>query len=145
MGIKKGISSKGEIMHYSVAALIKDGNKYLLIDRARLPYGFACVAGHIDENETFQKALEREVLEEIGVEVTTSRLVFQGELEKNTCGKGANVHHWFVFKVNYKGELKIDTKEVKSIGWYTKKEIKNLNKPNAFDFLLKQLRFYDSI
>lgn len=51
----------GKVHHYSVGALIELNGKYLLIDRAIPPLGFAGVAGHIDEGEAPEHALAREV------------------------------------------------------------------------------------
>ncbi|MBI5358165.1 NUDIX domain-containing protein [Candidatus Amesbacteria bacterium] len=60
---KRATTPEGKLMHYSVGALIKRSDKYLLIDRAIPPFGFAGIAGHIDENETPLQALAREVKE----------------------------------------------------------------------------------
>jgi len=62
---KSGKSSKGKEMHYSVGALVKKEDKYLLIDRMNPPLGFAGLAGHIDEGEDAVNALKREVEEGI--------------------------------------------------------------------------------
>lgn len=56
-------------MHYSVGALIQQDDKYLLINRAMPPLGFAGVAGHIDEDETSEEAVVRELMEEVGLHV----------------------------------------------------------------------------
>jgi ADP-ribose pyrophosphatase YjhB (NUDIX family) len=60
-------SKDGQPMHYSVGALIQKDGKYLLIDREIKPYGYAGPAGHIDEGETKEQALVREVKEETGL------------------------------------------------------------------------------
>ncbi len=52
-------NSKGAQMHFSVGAVIEVGGKYLLIDRDMEPFGFAGIAGHIDEGETPEEALFR--------------------------------------------------------------------------------------
>ena len=49
---KQGRAKNGQPMHYSVGALIKKEDKYLLIDRVKPPLGFAGLAGHIDEGES---------------------------------------------------------------------------------------------
>lgn len=46
-------------MHYSAGALIRRGDKYLLIDRAKPPFERAGVAGHIDEGESPEKIREK--------------------------------------------------------------------------------------
>jgi len=42
-----GKSTNGDALHYSVGALIKQREKFLLIERATEPFGFAVLAGHI--------------------------------------------------------------------------------------------------
>lgn len=56
---KEERSSKGAPMHFSVGAAIKNGEKYLLIDRAIPPWGFAGPAGHVDEGESETESLGR--------------------------------------------------------------------------------------
>ena len=45
-------ASNGQILHYSVGALIKKDGKYLLIDRVNPPFGLAGLAGHVDIGES---------------------------------------------------------------------------------------------
>ena len=74
-------------MHYSVGALIERNGKYLLIDRAVTPFGFAGIAGHVDEGETEIETLKREVKEESGLEILSHELLFEEKVEKNRCVK----------------------------------------------------------
>ncbi len=119
-------SSKGKPMHFSVGAIIQRDRKYLLIDRVKPPFGFAGVAGHVDEGETPEEALQREVEEESGLVVQEYRLLYEEEIEKNICSKGTEVHYWYLYECIVEGEIKHNTKETKSIRWYTKEEIKKL-------------------
>ena len=101
MGIPKlGVSTQGKPMHYSVGALIERKGKYLLIDRLKPPPGFAGLAGHIDQGETPEQALYREVDEEGGLKVERYKKLFEEELNWNWCkkgGKGVDVHYWYLF------------------------------------------------
>lgn len=119
-------STKGKPMHYSVGAVIQRNGKYLLIDRVNPPFGFAGLAGHIDEGETPEEALQREVKEESGLIVEEYRLLYEEERDGNICSKGIDVHYWYLYECIVEGEIKHNTKETKSIGWYTKEEIKKL-------------------
>jgi ADP-ribose pyrophosphatase YjhB (NUDIX family) len=141
--IKEGISSKGELMHYSVGAVIEKNGKYLLIDRALLPSGFACVAGHVDEGESIEVALDREVEEEIGLKVIEKEKIFEGEMEDNQCVKRASVHYWYVFKCGVEGDVFIDLEEVKSVKWFTKEEIKGLKLEMSWNRLFKEIGILD--
>jgi len=123
---KLGKSKNNKPMHYSVGALIKRKNKYLLIDRAIPPFGFAGIAGHIDEGESPEKALFREVEEESGLKIEDYKLIFEEELDWNWCSRGTSVHYWYLFDCRSSGEIKKNYTETKSIGWYSIGEIKKL-------------------
>ena len=123
---KLGQSSQGKPMHYSVGAVIQREEKYLLLDRMHSPFGFAGVAGHVDEGESDIEALLREVREESGLTVVKYNLLFREEVDGNTCKRGITVHYWHLFQCNTRGAVKRNIQETKSIGWYTSEEIKQL-------------------
>lgn len=123
---KIGKSTEGYVMHYSVGAVIKRDDKYFLLDRANKPFGFACVAGHIDEGETVEFALTRETEEESGLQIVSKKLLFEEEVEKNECSRGVFSHYWYVFECKTVGDTRLDSFEAKSIGWFTVEEIKKL-------------------
>jgi len=68
-------SPEGKPAHTSVGAIIENNGKYLLLDRSKQPWGFACAAGHIDEGEDPETALKREVKEETGIEVKDLKII----------------------------------------------------------------------
>ena len=130
----------GELLHFSVGALIEKDGKFLLIDRNLHPFGFACVAGHVDEGESPEVALEREVREECGLIVESAKLVAEEEVtQKNKCTYGVEQHKWFVFSCTVSGDLKTNEQEVKSSGWYTPTEIKELKVEPVWKYWLQKL------
>ena len=64
---KVGKSPSGKEMHYSVGALIERDGKYLMIDRANPPFGFAVLAGHVDAEETEIETLFRKCEKKAGL------------------------------------------------------------------------------
>lgn len=140
---KTGESKKGKIKHFSVGALVKrlEGGKikYLLIDRTNFPFGFAGIAGHIEKGESKEQALKKEVKEEAGMDITSSKLLFNEELGWNKCSMGIGVHEWFLYEVKAKGKL-VKNKEAKSIAFYSPKEIKKLELEPVWDYWLKKLK-----
>lgn len=136
---KTGKSKEGKIMHYSVGALIEKNGKYLLIDRNTYPLGFAGIAGHIDEGETPQKALIREIKEESGLNAENCQLLFEEEIKWNDCSKGIGCHYWYLFKCEVNGTIKQNKRETKSIRWYSKKELKKLNLEPVWEYWFKKL------
>ncbi|MFH0892723.1 MAG: NUDIX domain-containing protein [Candidatus Falkowbacteria bacterium] len=123
---KSGTSSDGRPMHYSVGAVIVKDGKYLLIDRAREPFGFAGVAGHVDEGEVPELAMEREVREESGFTVVDFEYLYEEEVPWNYCGAGVKCHYWYLFICEVEGEERKEDEEAKSMGWYTPEEMEKL-------------------
>lgn len=140
MAHKLGTTSEGKPMHYSVGAIIKRNQKYLLIDRKNPPFGFAGLAGHIDEGESPEEALVREVKEESNLLVESYKLLFEEELDWNWCKEGVKIHYWYLFQCGTEGKVCIDRKEEKSIGWYSKEEIKHLSLEKVWRYWFKKLK-----
>lgn len=136
---KEGVSQEGKPMHFSVGALIERDGKYLLIDRATEPFGFAGIAGHVDEGEDAQSAVVREVKEEVGLDVKDLKLLFEEELGWNWCNKGTAVHYWYLFRCRTTGDMSRDARETKSAGWYLKEDIKYLKLEPVWDYWFKKL------
>jgi len=136
---KVGTSKNGKEMHYSVGAVIKKDGKYLLIDRKNVPLGFAGVAGHVDENETAEESLKREVKEESGLDVLNAKLLFEEDIDFETCVGGCSLHNWKVYACETTGEVHQEKKEEKSIGWYSAEEIKNLQLEPAWEHWFKKI------
>ena len=143
---KVGRASNGEIMHYSVGAVIKRKTdvKYFLIDRNTPPWGFACPAGHIDKGESPEQALNREVGEEIGLKVIACELVLEEERLGNWCNKGIDHHYWYVFNCEVEGEVKRSERETKSADWYSEEDINQFYEQKklepVWEYWFKKLR-----
>ncbi len=136
---KEGKSRDGEVMHFSVGALIEHDGKYLLIDRAVPPFGFAGIAGHMDEGENPVQAVAREVKEETGLTVNDPQLLFEEELDWNWCNKGITAHYWYLFQCPSSGEEERNERETKSLGWYSKDDIKALKLEPVWEYWFKKL------
>ena len=129
----------GKIKHFSVLAIIERNGKYLMEERNIRPYGYSMITGHIDEGEEPIEALRREIYEETGMILLKTELIFEGETKEIECPYNSDYHHWYVFRADIKGEPKLDTREVKSIGWYDLEEIKDLTLSPVAEFWLEEL------
>lgn len=137
-------SSQGVPMHYSVGGVIVRNKKYLLIDRTKIPLGFAGLAGHVDEGEDFETALHREVLEESDLEILSTKLLFDEELDWNSCSRGITVHHWQLFQCEVKdGDLQLDKAESKSIDWYSLEDIRKLKLEPVWQYWFEKLGLFN--
>jgi len=136
---KLGKSKKGNLMHFSVGAVIRKDGKYLLIDRVKTPFGLAGPAGHVDIDEEPERALLREIEEETGLKVTSKTLLFEEELDWNQCSKGVGIHHWYLYECEVSGSLNKNEQEAKSIDWYTVEEIRELELEQVWNYWFTKL------
>ncbi|MEK6844468.1 MAG: NUDIX domain-containing protein [Nanoarchaeota archaeon] len=137
----KKIEINGRIVHYGVGAIIKKDGKYLLIDRAEKPYGFACITGHVRKGERPEEALAREVKEEVNLEVLSYELMFERMIQNRECQSGKVLHHTYIFDASVKNNGKIKPNdEVKSVDWYSPEEIKYLKLEPLWRFFFKKMK-----
>jgi len=129
---------KGKLKHFSAGAIIKRGDKYLLLDRRKKPFGWAGPSGHIDKGETPREALQREVKEEVNLKITSAKLVYHKNL-KFGCRRTASYHEWYVYKCTATGNIKVQKEEVKKSGWFTKAQLKELKLEPVWEHILKSL------
>jgi len=131
---KASISSDNRTMHYSVGAVIEFEGKYVLVERKKIPLGFAGPAGHIDKGDTDLETLFKEIQEETGRQVLDYELLYEEEILDNKCSKGAEVHYWKVYKCEIDGiDLEVEESAAKSIGWYTKEQIQEFDRQGLLE------------
>lgn len=136
---KIGISKGGQEMHYSAGIIVKCKDKYLLLDRINIPFGFACLGGHVDEGEESLLAALRELKEETGILAKELKFLAEEEIPWNYC-KSASVHYWYLYTTSVENEDFIfDKEEVKSMDWYSLEEIKNLQLEKVWEYWFKKL------
>jgi len=51
------------------------------------------------------------------------------------------LHHWYVYKVEASGKIVKDDFEAKSMDWFTKEQIKDLDLEPAWEHWLKKLKY----
>lgn len=142
---KLGTSSDGRPMHYSVGAIIQnENNEYFLMDRKYEPYGFAGMAGHIDEGEYPLQALMREGREEIGAELHNVRPLFAEEVPWNHCRNDGvhriEVHFWHLYsaRVNSR-DVKVNEHEAKRWGWFSKEALASMTLEPVWEHWFKKV------
>jgi 8-oxo-dGTP pyrophosphatase MutT (NUDIX family) len=115
-------------MKDAVAVVLKRGDRYLLIKRAK--HGTAedywCpITGAVEDGETHAQAVKREAEEEMGIIVEPISKVW----ECLTDDKEYLLHWWHVEVI--KDEITLNPAEVKEYGWFTFAQMDNL--PKMFD------------
>ena len=129
----------GELLHYSVGAVIEWEGKILLFHRRLFPFQYTIVAGHWDlDDETPETAVAREIAEEAGIEGHPEKPLFVETL-KEPCRRGADFHEWRLYRaaVNYNTAILSDEADI--IGWYAPDEIRELDLTIPTQHFLKKL------
>ena len=124
----------GKAMHFSVGGVIKKNGKYLLMDRMKPPFGFACTAGHVYENEDIKTALRRVVQDETGLKVTNQTLLFEEEVNWNWCKEFIWAHYWYIYECEVEGDPNRNLTETRSLEWYSPEQLKKLKLEKVWDY-----------
>jgi len=136
--LKEGKLKDGTLIHYSVGAIIKKGKKILMFERAYYPFGYACVAGHVKENESYKAAIKREIEEESGLKVIKLKKLLEEDVKNNPCSRGFKAHHWVVYEAKCKGSLK-PSEEANNMRFYSIEEIKKLDLEPVWQHFFRKL------
>ncbi|MBS0207354.1 MAG: NUDIX hydrolase [Planctomycetes bacterium] len=120
-----------------VVAVIAEGEKLLVIQRALYipaPGAYCFPGGHIEQNETEEVALARELREELALDVRPTR-----QLWRWTTSWGVDLSWWRVSVADL-AVMKPNTNEVQKVVWCTPAEILTL--PNLLE---SNRRFIDLV
>jgi ADP-ribose pyrophosphatase YjhB (NUDIX family) len=137
--VKEGISSNGKLMHFSVGAIILSNDKILMVDRVKKPFGWACPAGHVDNNENEIVSLIREVNEETGLKVNNFKLLIEFEAFNNSCSKNANIHYWYVYFCECSGTIIHNENETHSIRLIEINELNSLELEPIWKYIFNKI------
>jgi len=108
-----------ECDHKSVGILVWRNGNLLLIERKKLPFGFAPPAGHLDADVSFEEAAKRELQEEVGLKAENIKLIIEGR-RNNPCRRNGDWHYWKIYEAEAEGEPQMNEDEVKQIKFVDK-------------------------
>lgn len=98
-----------EYWHESAGVFIKNSqDRFLFFERIIFPFALTIPSGHVDVGEDPVTAAEREVVEEVGITVSSLRKIAVDDIYGDQCRRGADVHRWHA----YTAELKEDMPKV---------------------------------
>lgn len=110
----------------SVGILVIRGFRLLLIERRKPPYGWAPPAGHVDDGETYEQAVKRELAEEVGLRASSVALLLSKRYQNKCRRLGGDYHNWQVFQAWPKGTLTLSEQETRAARWVTRYELAHL-------------------
>ena len=134
---------KEDLKKNAVAVIVNADNKILLLKRSDapkiwMPKKWALVGGAIEKGESPQQAVEREILEETGLEI--KKFVKTFSIQRNPD----SIEH--IFACRYKGEPTDVTlnEENTNYGWYDVDEMQYLDiVPNLVEYIVLCFKKYD--
>ncbi len=114
-------------MKQAVAAIIRQDDKILLCKRslqaANQQGKWENAGGKVEENETPEEAIVREIKEELGVDFTIDKRVYEDEFESED-----DIYQVIIFSGSIvgvpKAMIEIETSEVK---WFEMSELENVD------------------
>ena len=115
-------------------AVIIHNNKILLTKDVG-EVGWKFPGGHVEENETFEQALIREIKEEVSLEVKIEKWF----LEEKYCKADRpdfEVHKMYFLCQALNNQIKIDPKEVEDYKWFSFEEFNNLALTDVYNLHL---------
>ena len=132
---------KKELKKNAVAVIVDEDNKILLLKRGNkaswMPSKWGLVGGAIDKDETPKQAVEREILEETGLEI--KKFIKTFDIKRNVDSIE------YVFACRYEGEptdIKLN-EENANYGWYDVDEMKFLDiVPNLIEYIILSFTEY---
>jgi NAD+ diphosphatase len=105
-------------LHPAVITLVRDGDRFLLARKQEwAPGRYALVAGFVDNGESFEGAVAREVKEEVGVDVTDIEYVgsqnwpFPSQIMVGFVARYAG------------GDVQVDAQELEDARWFTRETL----------------------
>lgn len=129
MGKMYSVNAKNQGYHTTVCGMFFDDNKVLIIEKADPAYKrkFSVVAGHVEENETIEDALKREISEELNIVLTDNyELLKVFKQLDDSCRYGIDIHDWYVFDIKLNIDIEkinFDKEEIISLQWIEKEEL----------------------
>ena len=114
----------------SVGVIVQNSGEFLLLQRAKFPWGLAPPAGHIDEHGTPEQAATAETYEEVGIELPLSSLVkvIANRRIDNKCRRsGGEYHDWTVFTAESSTrETVASEEETNGLYWLNSEQLQDL-------------------
>lgn len=130
---------ENNICHRHVSAWIMNTEGQILMQRRSFskkknPGKFAKTGGHVDSGETPEKAIQREIFEEIGLEVKENQIQIL-DIYKSKSKKEKFFGYNFIFITNkLEKEFILQKEEVEEVKYFTIEELEKAKKDNNNEF-----------
>ncbi len=113
----------------AVKAILAKKDKILLVRDPQDTDGtWEIPGGRMDEGETIENTLKREIHEELGAEVKLGKFVYSQQFRRRADGLDGTLHCMLVYEAELmhpENPFTLDPKEVAETKWITKDELDN--------------------
>ncbi|MHB8565813.1 MAG: NUDIX domain-containing protein [Nitrososphaerales archaeon] len=111
------------------ALIMNDAGKLLLCDSHKWPGIYTVPGGHVELGETFEKALVREIKEEVGLDVKVVELISVQQViyPKEFWKRAHFVFLDFLCRAEGEQKVTVDKNEIQSTIWVGPKDALDLN------------------
>lgn len=114
-------------MKQAVTAVIREGDRILLhrrsLESRGQPGKWENAGGEIDEGETPEVAIVREIKEELGVDFTIEKRIYEDDFKS-----GEDIWHVIIFGGSITGTPQVmDPEETMEIRWFSLAELKSVD------------------
>lgn len=125
------LNKENEKIHTTVAAMFFRNDEVLIIQKADPAYKkkYSVIAGHVEEGETIEEALLREVYEESGLNVSQYCLLKSFIELPDSCRYGVHLHDWHVYEIKQEidiDKIEFDKEEIIGLHWVKKSELSSI-------------------
>ncbi len=123
-------------LRLAVSVIIRDGDKFLLVERANDPGkgSFAFPGGKVEEGESLDAAIRRELFEETALDLIDAELF---EVLQVSGASGHYLLHVYLAR-SYSGKP-LAGDDASSFGWYSREEMQNLTMPQSVHDMVAKL------
>nr|WP_254353961.1 NUDIX hydrolase [Pantoea allii] len=147
-GIYIGSNECKNQYHITVAAMFINEDKILLIKKSDSAYNqrYSIVAGHLENGESPNVAIVREVKEELGIDFCNYEYLKKECGVEDRCRHGLALHDWYIYLSSESVDiesLKFDKTEIESLEWISLSEIESVkdNLTEGAYLIFKQLGY----
>ncbi len=139
------------LLHNEVGIfIINDDGKVLLQKRSAnkrfSPNKWGLCAGHVEANESLENAALREIKEEVGLDITSKKLIPYGEREITISDSNSHITYFYYIRCNKKeNEFAIQTEELSEVKWFNIDEIITMIKEGKTSFKENRIKLFEKI
>ena len=139
---------ENNLLHREIAVLIFNNKGELMLSKLRAYSSLWDIssAGHVSPGQTYKETALREVKEELGIEVSASKLkkLFKFRID-DPCFNPTNNRFIEVYRLDYDVDVNLEDMELETTQFFSVKELKKMIKENKKQFSTRFLEIFERV